>query len=328
MSHSPMAQFLQGTGSGWRTIPATRSPRASSPPPGASITRPRDSWPSTRRSRPGGAQPYLPPVISRSVPQTPSASACTSTAPAAGSGSGRSSSRALPCLPGTTVIARIAPLCQAATRPAHERPNARARESILRPGRGRTKRRPPGPHCVWRFSVPAASAACWRRCWPATVSRSPASRRQRPRARRKLVNMWTRRRLHLALLALPLAALAACSSSGGGGGGATTAATTGQLALVVDDTDAPGGTFVHWVMSGIPASQTQLAENAVPSGAREARDYTGPCPPSGPAHHYRVTVYALGRSPGIERGADPQQAIAAIQAAATAQGQLVGTFQT
>lgn len=187
------------------------------------------------------------------------------------------------------------------------------------------------------------------------------------------MNMWTRRRLHLALLALPLAALAACSSSGGGGGGATTAATTGQapastmtvtssafnagaaiparytckgdnvspplqwsappsgtaeLALVVDDPDAPGGTFVHWVMSGIPASQTRLAENTVPSGAREARDYTGPCPPSGPAHHYRFTLYALGRSPGIERGADPQQAIAAIQAAATAQGQLVGTFQT
>jgi phosphatidylethanolamine-binding protein (PEBP) family uncharacterized protein len=81
-------------------------------------------------------------------------------------------------------------------------------------------------------------------------------------------------------------------------------------------------------MSGIPAGQTQLAENAVPSGALEAREYTGPCPPGGPAHHYRFTVYALGRSPGIQEGADPQRAIAAIQAAATAQGQLVGTFQT
>lgn len=103
---------------------------------------------------------------------------------------------------------------------------------------------------------------------------------------------------------------------------------TAELALVVDDPDAPGGTFVHWVMAGIPASQTGLAENAVPPGAQEAREYTGPCPPSGPAHHYRFTLYALGRSPGIERGADPRQAIVAIQAAATAQGQLVGTFQT
>ena len=103
---------------------------------------------------------------------------------------------------------------------------------------------------------------------------------------------------------------------------------TEELALVVDDPDAPGGTFVHWVMSGIPAGQTQLAENAVPSGALEAREYTGPCPPGGPAHHYRFTVYALGRSPGIQEGANPRRAIAAIQAAATAQGQLVGTFQT
>jgi Raf kinase inhibitor-like YbhB/YbcL family protein len=103
---------------------------------------------------------------------------------------------------------------------------------------------------------------------------------------------------------------------------------TAELALVVDDPDAPGGTFVHWVMSGIPASQTQLAENAVPAGAREAREYTGPCPPSGPAHHYRFTLYALGRSPEVPQGADPRQAIAAIQAAATARGQLVGTFKT
>jgi Raf kinase inhibitor-like YbhB/YbcL family protein len=108
---------------------------------------------------------------------------------------------------------------------------------------------------------------------------------------------------------------------------------TSQLALVADDPDAPGGTFVHWVLTGIPAGQTELGENAVPQGAVEGRNsagsgYTGPCPPSGPAHHYRFTIYALNRSPGVQAGTDPRQAIAAIQAAATAQGRLVGTFQT
>ena len=108
---------------------------------------------------------------------------------------------------------------------------------------------------------------------------------------------------------------------------------TAELALVVDDPDAPGGTFVHWVISGIPAALGGLASSEVPVAARQARNsagsgYTGPCPPSGPAHHYRFTVYALGRSAGVERDADTQQAIAAIQAAAIAQGQLVGTFQT
>ncbi len=108
---------------------------------------------------------------------------------------------------------------------------------------------------------------------------------------------------------------------------------TSELALVVDDPDAPGGTFVHWVLYGIPASQTQLAEGSVPSGATEGRNsagsgYTGPCPPGGPAHHYRFTVYALSRSPRVKPGDDPRQAIEAIRQAATAQGQLVGTFGT
>jgi Raf kinase inhibitor-like YbhB/YbcL family protein len=108
---------------------------------------------------------------------------------------------------------------------------------------------------------------------------------------------------------------------------------TTELALVVDDPDAPGGTFVHWVLYGIPASQTQLAEGSVPSRATQGRNsagsgYTGPCPPSGPAHHYRFTVYALSRSPGVTPDDDPGRAIDAIRQAASAQGQLVGTFAT
>jgi Raf kinase inhibitor-like YbhB/YbcL family protein len=108
---------------------------------------------------------------------------------------------------------------------------------------------------------------------------------------------------------------------------------TTELALVVDDPDAPGGTFVHWVLYGIPAGQTQLAEGSVPSGATEGRNsagngYMGPCPPSGPAHHYRFTVYALSRSPGVKPDDDPKSAIDAISQAATAQGRLVGTFGT
>ena len=50
MSHSPDAQAGQGTGSGRRTMPTTRSPGAKPLDGGASITSPNDSWPSTRRS--------------------------------------------------------------------------------------------------------------------------------------------------------------------------------------------------------------------------------------------------------------------------------------
>ena len=105
MSHSPTAQLGQGTGSGRRTMPTTRSPFFSPPLGPGSSTRPSDSWPSTRRGWPGGAQPYLPSAISTSVPQTPTATASTRTEPSRTSGSGTSSKRAVPGFPGSTVIA-------------------------------------------------------------------------------------------------------------------------------------------------------------------------------------------------------------------------------
>ena len=104
MSHSPTAQLGQGTGSGRRTIPTTRSPGCSPLPPG-STTRPSDSWPRTSRSRPGGAQPYAPEAISTSVPQMPTATASTRIDPERSSGSGTSSYRAESATPGWTVTA-------------------------------------------------------------------------------------------------------------------------------------------------------------------------------------------------------------------------------
>lgn len=107
---------------------------------------------------------------------------------------------------------------------------------------------------------------------------------------------------------------------------------TVEVALVVDDPDAPRGTYVHWVVVGIEPDRTELAEGAVPPGARQLRNsagtatYTGPCPPSGPPHHYRFTVYALQRTADIASDASPEAAIEAIEAAAAARGRLVGTF--
>jgi Raf kinase inhibitor-like YbhB/YbcL family protein len=110
------------------------------------------------------------------------------------------------------------------------------------------------------------------------------------------------------------------------------AAGTAEVALVVDDPDAPRGTFVHWVVTGLDPADGRLAEGAVPPGARQLPNsagkaaWTGPCPPGGPAHHYRFTVYALQRPPEVAGDADPEQAVEAIEAAASARGRLVGTF--
>src|SRR5580704_1639604 len=104
-SHSSTAQLAQGTGSGRRTIPTTRSPLTRSPPAGASSTRPRDSCPRTSRWSPGGAHPYAPEQISRSVPHTPMAMVSTSTGPSDSGGSGMSVNSPLSALRGTTVRA-------------------------------------------------------------------------------------------------------------------------------------------------------------------------------------------------------------------------------
>jgi Raf kinase inhibitor-like YbhB/YbcL family protein len=107
---------------------------------------------------------------------------------------------------------------------------------------------------------------------------------------------------------------------------------TVEIALVVDDPDAPRGTYVHWVVVGLEPASTELAQATVPPGARQIRNsagkavYTGPCPPGGPPHHYRFTIYALQHPPDVGDDASPEAAIQAIEAAASARGRLVGTY--
>jgi Raf kinase inhibitor-like YbhB/YbcL family protein len=106
-----------------------------------------------------------------------------------------------------------------------------------------------------------------------------------------------------------------------------------ELALVVDDPDAPGGTYVHWVVFHVDPASTGVAVATVPPGARQARNsagharYDGPCPPERDgAHRYRFTLYALDRSVDAGDGADLGDVLAAIGGAAIAKGTLTGTF--
>ena len=105
---------------------------------------------------------------------------------------------------------------------------------------------------------------------------------------------------------------------------------TRSVALVVEDPDAPSGTFVHWVLTGLPPQQHDLPAGTVPDGAVEARNSSGgvgwtpPCPPSG-THRYRFTVHALDRPVDVPRGADPDYAIRAVRGASVAWGTLTGT---
>lgn len=86
-----------------------------------------------------------------------------------------------------------------------------------------------------------------------------------------------------------------------------------SLALLVEDPDAPGGTFVHWVMYNMPPSLTELTENLSKEadlplvGTQGKNDfgrtgYNGPCPPRGSTHHYYFRVFALDLDPQLKSG--------------------------
>jgi Raf kinase inhibitor-like YbhB/YbcL family protein len=110
---------------------------------------------------------------------------------------------------------------------------------------------------------------------------------------------------------------------------------TASLALIVTDPDAPGGSFVHWVLYDLPAGTLALAEGLpqLPEGARQGRNdfgdlgYGGPCPPHGPAHHYHFTLYALDKKLNLPAGATRAQVEAAMQGHILASGELIGLFQ-
>lgn len=105
-----------------------------------------------------------------------------------------------------------------------------------------------------------------------------------------------------------------------------------ELALIMEDPDAPGGTFVHWVLWGVDGSVTSFPEGGVPDGAVHGRTsfgrdrYGGPCPPPGDPHRYIFTVYALSASPDLAPGASADELRTAIEGSTLAEGSLTGMY--
>jgi Raf kinase inhibitor-like YbhB/YbcL family protein len=112
---------------------------------------------------------------------------------------------------------------------------------------------------------------------------------------------------------------------------------TQSLALIADDPDAPGGTFVHWVIYDLPPDTRRLPEDVpnrqtLPSGAAQGVNgagsigYIGPCPPSG-THRYFFKVYALDTELGLGGGATKEDALSAMEGHVLGEGQLMGTYR-
>ena len=113
-------------------------------------------------------------------------------------------------------------------------------------------------------------------------------------------------------------------------------ANTASYALIVEDPDAPAGTFVHWVLYNVPAVSRGLSQGlshdpSFSDGAAQGRNsgnrqyYDGPCPPSG-THRYFFRLYALDVRLELAPGATADQLRKAMQGHILAQGELMGTF--
>ncbi len=113
---------------------------------------------------------------------------------------------------------------------------------------------------------------------------------------------------------------------------------TRSFALIMDDPDAPGRTWVHWVIYDLPAEARGLPEGVpvqkkLQDGALQGSNdfpktgYGGPCPPRGPAHRYFFKLYALGARTGLQPGATKADLERAMKGHILAQTELVGRYK-
>ena len=113
-------------------------------------------------------------------------------------------------------------------------------------------------------------------------------------------------------------------------------ASTRSLALICDDPDAPGGTWIHWVIFNIPASDTILAENIAKRDTVGSMiqgknsfgkiGYGGPCPPPGKPHRYFFHLCAVDKMLDLKPGASDKEVMDAITGHIVAMGEIMGRY--
>jgi Raf kinase inhibitor-like YbhB/YbcL family protein len=112
---------------------------------------------------------------------------------------------------------------------------------------------------------------------------------------------------------------------------------TQSFAVIMDDPDAPGGTWTHWVLYNLPASALGLPENVpldehLSDGSLQGRNswsktgYGGPCPPSG-THRYFFKLYALDRLLDLPSNADAPRLVKTMQGRVLGSAELMGTYR-
>lgn len=105
---------------------------------------------------------------------------------------------------------------------------------------------------------------------------------------------------------------------------------TVSMALVMDDPDAPMGTFDHWVVWNIPPQTRVVEEGKEPEGVQgrtgfRREGYGGPCPPRG-VHRYYLKLYALDVRLDLKRGSSKRELERAMEGHILAQAVLMGRY--
>jgi len=104
-----------------------------------------------------------------------------------------------------------------------------------------------------------------------------------------------------------------------------------SLVLIVDDPDAPKGTFSHWVTFNIDPKTEILGEDEIPEGVQGKNDfnklgYGGPCPPVG-VHRYFFKLFALDTTLNLQEGATKKEVEQAIEGHVIVQSTLMGVYE-
>lgn len=113
---------------------------------------------------------------------------------------------------------------------------------------------------------------------------------------------------------------------------------TRSFALIVEDPDAPAGTWTHWVVYNLPAQVRAMEANTpkqaeLPNGGLQGTSsfgtvgYGGPCPPAGKAHRYFFRLYALDAVLNLKAGAAKSDVLAALKGHVLGEAQLMGRFK-
>jgi Raf kinase inhibitor-like YbhB/YbcL family protein len=108
-------------------------------------------------------------------------------------------------------------------------------------------------------------------------------------------------------------------------------AKTKSLVLIVDDPDAPVGTFDHWLVWDIPPSTLDVKEGAKMShqgtNGFGTQKYRGPCPPKGRAHRYFFKLYALDSLLNLPEGSSKTDLEEAMEGHVLGKTHLIGRYQ-